>query len=221
MKRLALVAVLAIALVWCLRDLVTVSKPVEVSAGSASGLVDHIKTLKADERRDVAGRIASAQASHTATPRPSLPPITAIPTTPALDSHDPVSMKQTLRAAMHEVIVHITGCYEASFSTRGHKALMLVAHLTLTGDPDIGTLIDAPQLKDTSGKPLPDALDDCLRDTFQSLELPPLAEGDHMVVDWPFTFRPAADDSQYVENEGSNVGSDDDADDGSDDDNEL
>jgi len=169
--------------------------------------VAHVRTLATGERREVADRIAAAQASrHASTPAPHLPPIAT-----AFTSSDPVGLKQTVRGAMHEVLIHIVTCYESSFASRGHKALDLVAHLTLTGDPDVGTLIDAPQLFDDKGAPLPAILDDCLRDTLQSLELPPLEEGDYIVLDYPFKFRPAVETAD----EGSN---DDDADD---DDNEL
>jgi len=65
----------------------------------------------------------------------------------------------------------------------------VVASLTLTGDPDIGTLIDADQLFDQHGQPLPAALDACLRARFQTLELPALAEGDKITVRYPFAFR--------------------------------
>jgi hypothetical protein len=170
-------------------------------------VVAHVRTFASgDERREVADQIASAQASRaqSATPPPRLPPIAD-----TFTSSDPVTMKQTVRGAMREVVAHLMTCYEGSLSTRGRKDLHIVAHLTLTGDPDIGTLIDAPQLFDDQGAPLPPQLDDCLRDTLQSLELPPLTEGDHVNLDYPITFHPAVEDA----------GSD--ADDSDDDDNEL
>jgi hypothetical protein len=43
-------------------------------------------------------------------------------------------------------------------------------------------------LHDSAGQPLPSTLDDCLRSTFQMLELPPLSEGDHIDVTYPFIF---------------------------------
>jgi hypothetical protein len=202
MKRIGWLAIAVIAvLAWHLHT------PTAPTVATPQVTVPHVRTLASgEERREVAGRIAAAQASRaqSSTPPPRLPPITD-----TLTSGDPDTMKQTVRGAMREVVAHLMTCYESSLSTRGRKELHVVAHLTLTGDPDIGTLIDAPQLFDDQAEPLPSQLDDCLRDTLQSLELPPLAEGDHVDIAYPFTFRPAITDD---------AGSDD-ADD--DDDNEL
>ena len=68
------------------------------------------------------------------------------------------------------------------------EQLELVAELTLTGDPDVGTLIDAKELADKAGTKLPATFDDCLRTTFQSLALPPLKGGDIVTVHYPFVF---------------------------------
>jgi hypothetical protein len=208
-KRIAILGAIAIvvALVWHLRAPAGPPEPAAVRTGSARarGPVEHVTTLaNADQRRDVADRIASGQASraHAAPPRPSLPPIAA-----AFDVGDPEAMKQTVHTAMHEVVMHLVTCYESSLSTRGHAGLDIVAHLTLTGDPDIGTLIDAPRLVDDRGAALPAKLDDCLRSVLQSLELPPLAEGDHVTIDYPLKFR-AAD--EYLDDTHDNGDDDDD-----------
>ena len=39
-----------------------------------------------------------------------------------------------------------------------------------------------------SEAPLPAGFDDCLRSTLQTLELPPLAEGNEVKVTYPFMF---------------------------------
>jgi len=198
MKRIVWLAIAVILLLaWHLHT------PNMPTVPSSDITLPHVRTLASEnERREVADRIASAQASraHSSTPAPRLPPITG-----TFASSDPGTMKQTVRGAMREVVAHLFSCYESSLSTRGRKTLAIVAHLTLTGDPDIGTLIDAPQLFDDQGAPLPSKLDDCLRDTLQSLELPPLAEGDHVDLDYPITFRPAETDDA-----GSDVADDDD-----------
>lgn len=55
--------------------------------------------------------------------------------------------------------------------------------LTLLGDPDIGTLIDASTpVLDKDGAPLPRPFDDCMRDAFQTLALPPMKNGDKYTV---------------------------------------
>lgn len=102
--------------------------------------------------------------------------------------------KQVLRDAMREVISYITQCYEDALPTLGTNHLEISAHLTITGDRDVGAIIDAKQLFDANGLPLPPVLDDCLRSTFQTLRLPPLGDGESVEVNYPFEFR-AADPS--------------------------
>jgi len=195
MKRIAVVVVLGAALLWY----ATRAKPAshaphaapatgEVPASStarAAGArpVEHVTALaSADERRAVADRIAAAQqrrgALHAAAP----------PSLPVLDTGDLPAVKTTLKAAMHEVLSHLSDCYEASAAELPRGELRVVAKLTLTGDPDVGTLIDAHQLADGSGAPVPATFDDCVRGVLQSLELPPLAEGDTLDVTYPFMF---------------------------------
>jgi hypothetical protein len=49
-------------------------------------------------------------------------------------------------------------------------------------------VIDADQVFHKDGSPLPTTFDDCLRTTFMSLALPPLAEGSKIEVHYPFRF---------------------------------
>jgi hypothetical protein len=48
----------------------------------------------------------------------------------------------------------------------------------LSGDPDVGTLIDASALVGLDDGALPAAFDDCVRSRLQELELPPMHTGD-------------------------------------------
>jgi hypothetical protein len=90
---------------------------------------------------------------------------------------------------MRELVPHIAECYEAAIPNLAQPDMSVLARLTLTGDPDIGTIVDAHELVDGAGEPLPAAFDDCLRSTFQLMALPPLAEGDKIEVRYPFEFR--------------------------------
>jgi hypothetical protein len=90
---------------------------------------------------------------------------------------------------MREVLPFLADCYgEARATTLSADHLEIHAHLTLTGDPDIGTVIDAGQLFDDDDQALPTKLDDCIRSTLQSLELPPLGDGDTLDVTYPLVF---------------------------------
>jgi hypothetical protein len=137
------------------------------------------------ERQRVVERIAAAQSAHQS----------AATKAPSLAAEDPPADldKEVIRTAMREVLPFIQECYEAALPTLKSPDLDLHAHLVLTGDPDVGTLIDADKLNDGNGVALPAKLDDCLRSTFQTLELPPIGEGDRIDVDYPFVFRQAGE----------------------------
>jgi hypothetical protein len=159
-------------------------------AGGPVRAVDHVTRLATPEERErLAEQIAAAQSARIAAGRAA----TRAPAPPALpaeavESEDAPISKTAIRDAMREVIPHITECYEAAIPDLPGNELQLVAELTLTGDPDIGTVIDAKQLADKQGNQLPAKFDDCLRTTFQSLALPPLQEGDTVSVHYPFAF---------------------------------
>jgi hypothetical protein len=83
---------------------------------------------------------------------------------------------------MREVVPFLMKCYEAAMPTLGADHLSIRAHFTILGDRDVGAIIDAKQLFDENDKPLPSKLDDCLRSTLQTLELPPLGDGSAVEV---------------------------------------
>ncbi|NVB85706.1 MAG: hypothetical protein HOV81_45500 [Kofleriaceae bacterium] len=159
-------------------------------AAGPTRTVDHVTKLATpEERKRLAERIAAAQtaradAGRAATRAPAPPALPA----EALESEAAPISKTAIRDAMREVIPHLTECYDAAIPDLPGNELQLVAELTLTGDPDIGTIIDAKELADKQGNKLPARFDDCLRTTFQSLALPPLAEGDTVSVHYPFLF---------------------------------
>jgi len=141
----------------------------------------HVTRLTPEERKQTAERIAAAHAARVAsstTPRPSLP------APEKLDSHDLDHVSTSVLAAMKEAIPFLAECYKQ----HGHGAMTAAAMMTLTGDPDIGTVIDADQITEEDGKPLDPKLDDCLRGTMQTLALPPLTEGDKISVKYSFKF---------------------------------
>jgi len=204
MKAVAAVAVIAaIALVWYLRRpspaATAAAPPAPVASAATPGAPSatparppqHVTRLSPDQRREVADRIAAAQATRSGAAAVRAPARPSLPDRPAtLDPDDVDSFKTTVRSAMHEVIPMITDCYDKAIPTLPPGELKLAASFTLTGDPDVGTLIDAKQLAGGNGTPLPAAFDDCLRSTLQSLELPPLVEGNEVNVTYPFVFRP-------------------------------
>jgi hypothetical protein len=167
--------------------------------------VRHVRRLSADDRRALAAQIASAHAQrerardHASTepPAPATSPGARLPSSPALfgptltaaGSADGAALdNDTIRAAMREVIPFVLQCYETAQPTLGADHLAIHAHFTITGDPDVGSLVDAQQLFDDDDHPLPTALDDCVRSTIQTLELPPIGDGETVEVNYPLLF---------------------------------
>jgi hypothetical protein len=202
MKRLLVVVALAgvVLAVWYLRrPHKSAAAPDEARsttqpAATPARPIDHVTKLSGPaERKQLADRIAAAQAArHTASASSGAAP-THAPAAPKLpsdlpDDREPAISKTQIRDAMREVIGHVQKCYEDAIPTLKEPNLTVTAHIMLSGDPDIGTLIDADQLADENGQPLPATFDDCLRTTFMTLALPPLAEGDALEIHYPFRF---------------------------------
>ncbi len=157
------------------------------AAHTRSGHVTRLAT--AAERQEVADQIASAHAARTrqAPPQPpSLPG--AAPNSDSNDSgdtsHDLERASPTLKAALTEAIPFLAECYKTAPITQRRPAVVM----TLTGDPDVGTLIDAEQLHDQDGRPLDSELEGCLRTTLGSLELPPLPTANPLHIQYSFRF---------------------------------
>jgi RNA polymerase sigma factor (sigma-70 family) len=156
----------------------------------------HVRKLaNADERRELVAQIAAAQAARRtvrAPHRSSLGSADSADQGSFGSGHEGDMDKDVIRGAMHEVLPFLADCYgEARATTLSADHLEIKAHFTLTGDPDIGTVIDAKQLFDDSKQALPTKLDDCIRSTLQTLELPPLGDGDTIEVDYPLSFSDA------------------------------
>ncbi len=112
-----------------------------------------------DERRALVEQIERAHASRIAA-RAALTPAVSAPVGSA-DSNE-VSPDIVVNA-MIELSPFLREC--AKQADAGD--LVVHAHLTLTGDPDIGTLVDAGQLLDAAEHPIAAKLDACVRSTLQ------------------------------------------------------
>jgi len=176
--------------------------PTAMEAPTAPGLPappQHVRKLaSADERRELAAAIAAARAKRKAGQAPrhsSLGPADSTDSANPGSGHEAQMDRDVIRGAMREVIPFLADCYsDARATTLSADHLEVHAHFTLTGDPDIGTVIDAKQLYDDGKRALPAKLDDCMRSTIQTLELPPLGDGDTVEVDYPLVFSDAPPD---------------------------
>ena len=147
------------------------------AAPSGSGTAPRdVRKLSSDERRRLGAQIAEALRVH------------AAGSAGAAASDDDViipveDVGKPLQEAMRAAIPLLAACYEKLGDAPREAAAMM----RMTSDPELGTVIDTRGISDTAGQPLPAGLDDCLRDTIDSLALPPL--GKRGVVDVKYTFR--------------------------------
>jgi hypothetical protein len=205
MKRLAIVLVLGGVLVaiWShgrsSRPAAARTAPASTTSSAKPAqprAIDHVTKLASlDERTALADHIAAAHAARGG--QTAQGPATRAPAPPRLPDADAPAVNPTsIRSAMRELIPALAECYDKAVPTLSDSHVKITASLHLTGDPDVGTLIDADAIVDDKGTPLPAAFDDCLRSTFMLMALPPLAEGDRVDVRYPFEFAQTEDEPQ-------------------------
>lgn len=156
-----------------------VDKVRRVTKAERNALAQQIEAANAERKRRaeaVEGRVAPGEKE-------------ALPT---LEQDDEIIVKTTMRDAMRQLIPMIADCYNKGGSAL-QPTMDVVANLTLTGDPDIGTIVDANGFTNKDGSPVNEAFGACVQDTLVTLEMPPISEGNEVKVTYPFAF--ARDDS--------------------------
>jgi RNA polymerase sigma factor (sigma-70 family) len=140
--------------------------------------VGHVRRMTEGERRVLSDRIAAARARRASRPAGAAGGTAAPPS--AMSDADQVLAQ--LMSGLGEVRAFVAECQ----ATAPTPIRVFQGQLTLTGDPDVGTLIDAAALSTRDGAPLPAAFDDCVRARMQTLALPPTAVGDAFRVTYQF-----------------------------------
>lgn len=150
-----------------------------------------VRKLSAPDRAMLAEQIRASIAKRVAADAPatgsgsSAPPELDVPLL-VLEDVGP-----ELKSALDESIPIIGECYEkfpgsTKAGSGSDKARVAVAMMVMTSDPELGTVVDADKLTDEDGTPLDDALETCLRDTIQSLALPPLGKPGKLPLQYSF-----------------------------------
>ena len=150
------------------------------TTGADDGRHGDVRRLSREERRQLGERIAAARSRARAAAASS-------GTGSEGDDIIPIEeAKGALKAGMESAIHMLAECYKP---LPGADAMReAAAQMTMTSDPDLGTVIDTAGITDAAGKPLPAKLDECMRDTIDSLALPPLPRGGVMKVQYTFKF---------------------------------
>ncbi len=88
------------------------------------------------------------------------------------------------KASLESTIPEFAKCYEGK--STANKAP--IAIMEMVSDPDLGMVIDTTQMIDADGNPLPKDIDECLRETADSLSLPPLGKPGRLPIQYSFHF---------------------------------
>jgi hypothetical protein len=139
--------------------------------------VARVRKTSPGARRQLAEQIAAARARARASSTSSAQS--------AAGSDDTIQLEQVssdVKAAFEGAIPILAECYQDS---AGKTAAV---QMVIWSDPSIGSVIDTDEMKDEQGKPLAKEVDDCLRSTFDSLELPPLKSGGRLPLQYSFKF---------------------------------
>ncbi|HEY0477224.1 MAG TPA: hypothetical protein VGD37_06850 [Kofleriaceae bacterium] len=143
-----------------------------------------VRRLTGDERRRLGEQIAAsrqrARAAAAGAANDDLIPVN--------DDQIPVeNVGKPLKDGLTAAIPLLAACYEQQ--PGGNALREAAAQMTMTSDPELGTVVDTEGITDAAGKPLAARLDDCLRDTIDSLALPPLgATGGRVKLTYTFRF---------------------------------
>lgn len=163
------------------------------AAGSASAPASRdstaqssrVRKLSPEQRRELGDKIAAAvervraaqAATKTGTSSGSAPALPEPPSIPLEEAAKP------LQQALQDAIPLLADCFEQRADKRA------AAMMTMTSDPELGTVIDTAAITDKDGKPLEPKVDECLRNAIDSLALPPLgAQAGLLKVQYTFRF---------------------------------
>ncbi len=135
------------------------------------------------ELRDRAARVGAtgggAGAATAGGPEREVPP-----PPPAMDPDE-------IRTSVREVIPMLAECYTMAPPAvhAGGAGGELTVEMTVSGEPDVGTVIEDATLSEGDAHLLGDAdFTECLRQTLLSVEMPPLSAGGSVVIRYPFAF---------------------------------
>ncbi len=180
----------------------TTDEPVVVTAPmtptpTTRGQTLPLQRIDSTARAALLDQIAQHRTLRTRTPAPAI--VTArVPdkiydfSGGALDDVRPITppapgplSKATLKFAIRTVQPLLLECYTARRPV--HTAGTLAVVLTLTGEPELGTLVESVKLDGEPALLADTELAECLQETLLSIELPAMPEGGVWEVHYPFT----------------------------------
>jgi hypothetical protein len=154
---------------------------------------DRVQRVSPEARRRLAEQIAAAREARERAASSSSPSSATSPTPPpTLDHELSVEELEKLKTPILDTLKAIDPfleeCYQRAKPSLAKPGLGIKGALFLTGDADLGAIVDAGALTDDADQPLPKPFEDCVRNVLVELEMPPLREGDKVQVTYVFTF---------------------------------
>ena len=104
--------------------------------------------------------------------------------------------KEYIRETIHEAIPMIKECYDLALEENPKLSGRLDVHFTISGEPDVGGLVDESDVVAEEGLAFNETLEDCVRETVYTLEFPPPEGGGVVKVRYPLRFRPAEEEEE-------------------------
>ena len=154
---------------------------------SGSAAAEKIRKIEKPRRDALLERMRVARAARTSggastsagsTPRPALPAL------PGMINKDDI------RAGVRAVIPLLAECYDNAQDRLTTKAGKIVVQMHLTGEPDVGTLIESAEIGGDAHFTSDAELVECFQQTLLSVEQPPIAGGGTIDVTYPIEFAP-------------------------------
>lgn len=111
-------------------------------------------------------------------------------TAPSLDAELPLIRLEDVGKPLHQALEDAIPLLSACYGERkaGRDAMRAIAVMTMISDPELGTVIDTDEIKADNGAKMDPKVDACLRDTIDSLALPPLGKAGKVGVQYSFKF---------------------------------
>ena len=142
---------------------------------------EHVRQLDPTARKQLREQLAVARTKGRAI---STAPETQSTKAGSVPAEDPViSLEEAGPTvdALKETPALLAKCY----GDQGENFRAL-ARMTIISDPDLGAVIDTDAIVDKDGKPVDAKIEECMRDTIDSLALPPMSKPGKLKVEYTF-----------------------------------
>lgn len=146
-----------------------------------------VRKIDRQARAAILDRIRTARTARTGG---NAAPTGGSPAPPALPALPGTISKDDIRAGVRAVIPLLAECYDAAQDRLSIKDGKIVVQMHLTGEPEVGTLIETAEIEGDAHFTGDAELVECLQQTMLSVELPPIAEGGTVDVTYPLAFSP-------------------------------